>query len=241
MKTAAVIIVSIFLCITKQDSFAQNHRHECETWFGYISSVKVSEHWAIWNDFHFVPNSFFVNRHGLTYVSSKHLDITAGYANILTTAPFSQSLIRHEHRPWGQVVGRIGLNKHFSLRSRFRYDARFRKGIEEQSIIDNYIFYHRLRLFNNIRYSLMPNGKPTWHFDILHEFLYNIGKQVDNGTDQHRVFLLAGRHIKGLNIMVGYHLRAIPQANGYLLRHGFTIWMVHNLSRKCINDGCAAD
>ena len=223
------------------NAHAQQRQHQGEVWLGYISSVKFASHWAMWNDAHFVPNSFFIHRHGLTWIQSDRFDVTAGYANVYTATSFTNRLVRHEHRPWGQAVVRFGLNKHLSLRARFRYDARFRQAIASEEVFDNYIFYHRLRLFNNLRYNILRDGKHTWHVDLMHEYLYNVGREIPNGTDQHRIFLLAGRNLKGLNLMAGYHLRVIPHTNNMLFRHGFTLWVVHNIQRKCVGDNCAAD
>jgi hypothetical protein len=233
--------IFILLCtLTVCQCAAQQHRGEI--WGGYISSVKISDHFAVWNDFHFVPNSFFASRHGLTWAVNNNFDLTSGYAFVTTSTAFSNKLNRLEHRPWGQVVARFNVSGKFSYRTRFRYDARFRKTIFDNVVTDEYGFNHRLRFFNNLRYTFKTTETGSkFHFDVMNELLFNIGKNISNGIDQIRVFAMFGSTQKSLTIMAGYHFRYFPSLTEGRYRHGFTVWIIHNMHRKCTTAGCTAD
>jgi hypothetical protein len=228
-----LLLISAFLSTNEYS--AQQINHNNEFWAGYISSSKLSNRFALWNDVHMVPQSFFAYRNGLTYSLTKNFDVTAGYAWVTTATSFSTKLIRDEHRPWGQVIGRFTLQPKITYQVRFRYDARFRRELEfGNSLGDDFLFYNRLRFFSSVRFKLkrLPNDK-ILHLNILEEYLINAGKNAPNLFDQNRTFVMLGITKNQYTIQAGYHLRILPQgANGYRFNHGATIWFIHNLDLR---------
>ena len=51
-----------------------------QVWLGYITSYRFNEKYSLWNDWHIVPTSFFVSRHGLTRHLSQQVSMSGGYA-----------------------------------------------------------------------------------------------------------------------------------------------------------------
>lgn len=226
----AIFLIIIFVIHVPTLS-AQSITHEGEVWGGYISSIGLNEKFAIWNDFHYVNNTFFASRHGITYYFLSKFDVTAGYAYVTTNTSFSDNLIRPENRIWGQIVGRFKISDKIRYQVRYRHDGRFRKQLLNQEVIDERIFYHRLRMMNSLRFNFktLKNGK-IWHFDIMDEILFNAGGQINNGLDQNRLFIMNGLSGDNYTLMAGYHMRAIPTgAEHFTFRHGVTFWMIHYL------------
>ncbi len=96
-------------------------------WLGYMTSVRFSEKYSVWNDFHFVPETFGVARTGLTHHLGR-LNLTGGYAYLwLTPGIGNPKLSRPEHRPWGQAFISTPISSSWVLSQRVRYDARFRQ------------------------------------------------------------------------------------------------------------------
>ena len=50
-----------------------------------MTSVKLNNHFSIWNDFHYASENFFLARHGLTYNFSKQVSVTGGFASVSYT------------------------------------------------------------------------------------------------------------------------------------------------------------
>lgn len=203
-----------------------------EIWFGYLTSVRLSRNYSIWNDFHYIPEGFAVGRTGLTRHFSNHLDVTAGYAYALL--PLAGELKRHEHRPWGQIVLPADLGNGFSLLSRLRWDLRYRQQVAGAEIAEGYAFNHRGRVqavlrksfpkltFNNIIPSVV----------LADELLMNLGKEVvTNHFDQNRISLMAALRHKGLMLQAGYMNRYIQSATpgSYTSNHGMVFWLFHNI------------
>jgi len=232
LKKRLFLIMMMFLI--SLPTIGQEITHEGEVWGGYISSIRLSEKFALWNDFHYVTNTFFVSRHGLTYFISPKFDVSGGYAYVITNTSFSDNLIRPENRAWGQVVSRFPINDRLRLQVRYRHDYRSRKMVLNQEVIDDRIVYHRIRFMSALRFQIKTlNNGVKWHFDIMDEFLYNVGAQVNNGTDQNRLYLLNGLTGKNYTLLAGYHWRAIPTGNNnYLYRHGLTVWAIHFIEFK---------
>jgi hypothetical protein len=237
--TKAFIILIICLSFNVNKTIAQSDmpnsvNWEPEVWSGYITSINLNNKWSIWNDWHFIPNTFFVTRHGLTYSPIKDLSFTGGYAWLTTATSTNRSLVRPEHRPWGQIEWRKAVSKNSSFRLRYRYDGRIRNVVRDGQVIpDEYIFYSRHRLMASYRYNIFrfDNGNRL-HGNILNEYLYNQGRQVQNGLDQNRTYLMLGLSIPNLTILAGYHQRQIPQNSGWLIRHGFTCWLIHSIQKS---------
>ncbi|WP_143962810.1 DUF2490 domain-containing protein [Litoribacter populi] len=223
----SVVLFSIF---SISNLSAQTVEHQGEFWGSYISSLRVSEKWAIWNDFHWATTSFFVNRHGLTYFFDPKVSISGGYAYVVTATSFSDRLIRNEHRPWGQVVGNFWINDQISYQLRFRYDARFRQMVEGINVLDDRLFYNRLRFMATVRIPIHTiNSHTNIQLRIMDEILYNAGGKIHNGIDQNRLYILPTFTYRNLSVLAGYHWRVIPQTNNTVFRHGLTFWLIHNM------------
>ncbi len=222
------LLLLLLMALSAGAASAQTATHEGEAWAAYISSIRLNKRFALWNDFHYVTGTFFVSRHGLTYSLTPKTDITGGYAWVITSANGGDELLRPEHRPWGQIVTRGALTPKIGYQARFRYDARFRKRVSAGEVIDEWGFNHRLRLMGRLRFQLReyPSG---WrlHADVMDEFLFNAGRQIREGMDQNRLYLLLGLSRKNLTILGGYCMRALPE---HAFRHGAVVWVVHTIS-----------
>jgi hypothetical protein len=165
-----------------------------EYWFGLFLTHRINNSWSVWHDYHYTTNAFYLGRYGLTYLLPKETALTAGYAYVTTSTPFSTSIIRPEHRPWAQIEQRFAVAPLVTFRTRFRYDARFRKAISDAEVLDNRVFNHRLRFMNSLRFFLSKQpGKPHWHFNVMHEMLlFADGPFSHVTTDQNRFYLMPG-------------------------------------------------
>lgn len=234
-KIKSIICLSYIYIILSE---AKLHAQTSEIWFGYMTSARATERSALWNDFHYVGTSFLALRTGYTFFAHQNVDITAGYAYVVTATPFSSQLIRPEDRPWGQIVWRYFPLDNIRLRSRFRYDARFRKAISSTEVLDEIVFTHRLRFMQDARFKLknFGNGRKL-HLNIMYEGLFNAGPDNRRGTDQHRYYLLPGFQFGNFNLMVGTHLRSIQSSSGRNIRYGACFWLTHifDLRKKSKN------
>jgi hypothetical protein len=202
-----------------------------ELWSGLILNARVADHWSLWQDMHFVPNSFYITRSGVTYHHRDRWVVTGGYATVLTATPFSNRLIRPEHRPWGQAELRLPLKNGTQLRSRLRYDARFRRELSDATVIDRYLLYHRVRFMTGLRF---PLSKPGVALNIMQEALFNHGANAPSTwLDQWRLFTLFEFPLGPLRSMAGYHARLLPNASGqHAVRHGVTIWFLYGIDGR---------
>ena len=210
---------------------AQNHKGE--VWVGYINSVALSNRWYFWNDYHFVPESFALYRFGLTYETKSGLRFTNGYAHVWTSSPNSTALNRGEHRLWGQAIKNFKLAHRVRYNLRLRYDFRFRESLDFVGNVEdrNYRLNYRWRISNNLRFKLTdPSEGKFFHIDLMNETLYNSGKELVNGFDQIRNYVLFGYTNPKITFLAGYSNRFFPNANGlWRMNHGFTVWVIHRM------------
>ena len=198
--------------------------HEDETWLGVITSIGINEKWGIWNDFHVVPNLFFIHRHGLNYQVNPNLRISGGYAHLYSKTSASTNFDRNEHRPWWQAQLNKPLNGGYSLNFRFRHDFRFREVVSAGLATEDWFFTHRFRFQVNLRKRLDSFlGSQNFHLNVRNEYHYNISRDIPNGMDQNRSAILLG-HSKGKRtILSGYMLRAFDRPQ---LNHALVFWVV---------------
>jgi len=205
-----------------------------EIWGAYINTIQLNDHWKIWNDYHYVPNGFGIIRPGITYQTKKGYQFTLGYAYVRASTPKTSQLIRNENRIWGQAIKNFKLSPKFQYIIRFRYDARFRASFDEQGDVtkNQFTFNNRFRLMQDLRYRLTPIQKENyWHIDFINEALLNTGKQIDNGIDQIRSYLMIGYSKPNLTLLAGYHQRFIPsKSQNWTLNQGLTIWLIQNIN-----------
>jgi len=225
-----ILNVMLLFSLTGQILFSQSDPAN-EVWAGYITSYRLNEKWGIWNDFHYIPTSFFVTRHGLTYFVNPRFEVSSGYAWVTTATSFSSELVRPEHRLWGQAEWRYQLTKRWAIRARLRYDARFRRALGTNEVLDDYIFANRYRLMGAVRYKIMrfSNGSSI-HLNMLNELLFHSGSGVTSGPiDQNRTFILSGYTNGRFTIMAGYHQRVFPLSDwSFRVNNGFTFWLIQS-------------
>lgn len=195
-----------------------------EVWLGFMTSVDVNERWGIWNDFHLVPNLFFIHRHGINYKPTRNLRITVGYAHLYTKTSANPNFDRNEHRPWWQAQLNKPLNGGYSLNFRMRHDLRFREVVVGGFASDEWLFTHRFRFQVNLRKRINAFlGSPNYHINVRNEFHYNLSSDIPNGMDQNRSAVLLG-HSKGKRtVLSGYMLRTFTNQDP---NHALVLWVI---------------
>lgn len=206
-----------------------------EVWWGVMTSVQVSERWAIWNDSHFVNDLFFIFRSGLTYHPKKsNFNATVGYGYLTLAAPFSEGrLIRSEHRPWMQTVYNIPSNSRLSNSLRFRFDVRFIENLEVDRIGEGFSYNHRWRFNHSLRYNWEDLiFKETRFFTtILNEALFNGGPGPNGVRHEHRTFFLGQLNKGNFTYSLGYVVRYINVSPTLArINHGPVFWLSINLN-----------
>lgn len=185
--------------------------YENQVWIGYITDSRVSERVSIWNDAHFVPESFLIVRTGATYRFNFSEKVrgtsTLGFARLWLYSRNDVTPTRNEYRPWGQTTAAFNINK-FTITNRLRYDARFKQEIEDNTLLDSYEFNWRLRYFLMVKYPLFINAEKNteWYVYSFNEILYDTGRNVTNGfrLNQNRFTVGVGYKIDNLKIQLGY-------------------------------------
>mgnify|MGYP000846168500 CR=1 FL=1 len=203
-------------------------------WLGYITSYRFSEKNSLWNDWHLVPGSFFVSRHGLTRHLSQQVSVTGGYAWGFLTTPGSGSerLDRFEHRPWAQLLMNIPLGTKYTFSNRIRYESRFRQNVTNGETDTGFVFNHRVRFMLAFRRPL--TGLRLWDetpFVVVgKEFLLNFAPQITgNQLDQTRTWLMLGYQTGKITLQGGYMYRYVPSTTPATFNHYHTavLWVTH--------------
>jgi hypothetical protein len=213
------------------DGKAQETEFRNEYWFGLFFTHKLNKKWSAWHDHHYTTKAFYLSRVGLTYLLPKETTITVGYGYVATATPFSERIIRPEHRPWAQIEKRFAPIPTLTFRTRFRYDARFRKAISEDEVLDEFTFNHRFRFMNSLRFFVYKHpGKPKWHINLMHELLlFANGPLNVVSIDQNRYYLMPGITFKHTTLLTGYYIRALPPREGkQVINQGLCFWLLNN-------------
>ncbi len=203
-----------------------------EYWLGYITSIQIAPKLSIWNDFHFVNDVFWINRHGLTWHFKPGQSITGGFAYLLTATSFTNGLVRDEYRPWAQYEASGSLGNKYGYRLRLRYDHRIRREVQSGRLTDDFIAYNRWRFMATLRRNLKKysNGHRL-SINLHNEVLFNQGAEAPPTIlDQYRIFLLMGFSIPNMNIQAGLHDRMIPRGTDIEHNWGFTIWVIQRFN-----------
>lgn len=218
--------------------FAQNKDNQniFQGWVGYVTSYRFHTQYSLWNDIHYNPTSFLVLRTGITRHFSENMNLTLGYAFTWTAPPFTDELIRKEHRPWGQFVINTPIqNSRLQLNHRIRYDMRFREKIENNILVDDWILVHRVRFMTGLRIPLTsPDRKNMIFFNIFDEAMLNFGETIlRNNLDQNRIGIMIGKNINPFTFQIGYMHRFVPAniPNTFTNVHSLVLWINHNLKR----------
>jgi hypothetical protein len=230
------VIVMLFLMARHLDVFSQTASnkqtfHNNQIWLGYVTSAKISQRYSVWNDVHYVPESFFIIRTGLTRHLDKNLSLTAGYAFLKTAAP-DLSLTRTEHRPWSQIQNTNKFARTWGLTQRVRYDARFRQEIKDGSMTDDFIFNHRIRFLLSLRkdFGGRPDKQSHLYAVLSDELLLNYGRQVSSGLDQNRLAISLGIQKENIQYQLGVMNRLVQGTTGRVLNHTLVLWVSHKLN-----------
>lgn len=201
-----------------------------QVWIGYMTSTKISDKYSIWNDVHYVPESFAIVRTGLTRNVLNNGGITVGYAFLKLPVSPETKLERNEHRPWAQVQLTAPLAAKWSVTQRIRYDARFRQRINDGELADGYTFNHRLRLLLSIRKNIgncSARGVQPY-LAVSNETLLNFGKEITYNTfDQNRASLSFGIQKKQIQYQLGFMNRFVQTGPArYSSNQTVVIWVI---------------
>lgn len=212
--------------------------HQQQLWLGFLTQTRFADRYSWWNDAHFVPGAFYIARTGLTYHFSQELSATAGYAYLgLPLGTVTRNLERREHRPWAQVVHNLLLDEQWSVASRFRYDARFRRNVEEGALAPGYGLTNRARLQMSVRrdFSELSWGRRRMvpYLSVANEVLVDAGP-AGVRLDQNRI--TAGLGVAGRRVAVqaSYMNRFVhltspsPAGAEYMMNHTLVLWVFHH-------------
>ena len=206
-----------------------------QVWLGDITSYRFNEKYSLWNDWHIVPTSFFVSRHGLTRHLSQQVSMSGGYAWGFLPTPGSGSdrLDRFEHRPWAQLLMNIPLGTKYTFSNRVRYDARFKQNVTNGETDTGFVFNHRVRFMLSFRRPI--TGIRLWDqtpFVIVgNEILLNFAPQITgNQLDQTRSWVMLGYQTGNLTVQGGYMYRYVPSTTPatFYHYHTATLWVTHS-------------
>jgi hypothetical protein len=227
----------LLLCSLKVWAQTKTTVEKNQVWIGYMTSAMVSQKYSIWNDIHFVPESFGIVRTGLT----RHFDnttFTAGYAFAwLTPGGDNTSLTRSEQRPWCQLQFNLPVNRKTTLVQRTRYEARFRENVAQGETVDGYTFTNRVRFMVSLKRTLgHTEGKSIIPYVcVAEEVLLNFGENSNNIFDQNRISLSFGLQKKNIQYQVGLMNRFVQAtADKYVLNHTLVFWVTQKFDLKKI-------
>ncbi|MBX3251684.1 MAG: DUF2490 domain-containing protein [Myxococcales bacterium] len=217
---------------------AREVRHQRQLWVGYMTQLRLTDRFGLWNDAHLVPGGFYVLRTGLTVHAHERVAVTAGYAFLgLPVGSLTPDLKRTEHRPWGQIVYSAHLGERWRIQQRFRYDARFRRNLDEGGLAPGYALTNRVRFMLNFRRDLtrLRFGPMLPYFTFGNEVLLNFGRRVVyNHLDQNRVSAALGVTYRGLSVQLGYMHRFVQleAGNRFVANHTLTLWVFHAIDAR---------
>lgn len=204
-----------------------------QVWLGYMSSTRLSQHYSWWNDFHFVPQGFFVARTGITR-HIKSVNLTAGYAYLLLPTYSGSSLQRKEHRPWAEIFYTLPVNKSVQFIQRYRYEARFKENVKDSMVTNGYSFTNRARLFFGLRKNFKWNesAKITPFILVADELLVNFGANVTYNTfDQNRILVSIGLQKGNTQYQLGYMNRFVQTGvSEFSNNNTICIWVTQKFS-----------
>lgn len=212
-----------------------------QPWSGIMTSLRVSERFSIYNDFHYGRYLFVAYRPALTYHSKNDkLITTAGYANIRLSAPFSEGkLIRPEHRSWLQLVYRIPSTKSLSTSFRFKYETRFIRDLNSESLANTYSYNHRWRFNNSLRYNIFTGNNITRQVNgvLINESLITTGPGPNGVFFEHRTNIMGEYRNGNFVYSAGYMFRFLGiNPNLVRINHTFVFWLTINLNFKKNNE-----
>jgi len=237
LNRAFVFFVFISFSLKAQTPIKQVAERN-QLWLGWMTSGKISDKISLWNNFHYVPETFLVLRTGVSYYVLPNFILTGGYAYLnLPTISDDIKLNRTEHRPWGQLLVNHKVSPKLHMINRVRYDMRYRQDFSDGRLDDSFTLTHRLRMLISMRWPLkgyeIKGGTPF--INLSNELLVNFGKSVVlNHFDQNRLWLTFGIQIENFTFQAGYMHRYVQLASGtnFMLNHTAIIWLTHNFDLR---------
>ena len=244
----ALLFYPLCFCSTVRKAAAQAtppkiFTEQYRAWGGYMTTARISKKLSIWNDFHFVKQTFTVLRTGLMTHLADNATFTVGYGYLILPINVNDNILnRKEHRPWTQLQISSPLNKNIQLTNRIRYDFRNVQKVVNGELSEEYLAYHRLRFLVSFRYRFhkLKWKEGTPFINLANEVLLNFGEDIlYNQFDQNRISLTTGIQFKYLVFQTGYMYRFVQQSTGnrFINNHLWIIWINHtiNLIRKDTN------
>ncbi len=230
----AVLMFSVLKIYAQRLPISQQ---EQQLWFGYITDLKFDDKWSIWNDSHWVPNSFFILRTGLTRQwKEQRIRTTVGYGHLWAYPPRGNVTFRPEHRLWGQTTWTHGERKPWGYLHRLRYEARFRGTIVDDFLLNEFNFNYRFRYLFQMRYFLTKpqENKLDWFLTASDEVLLNMGSEIRNHfrLDQNRISAGAGFQYQNITVQLAYVNQLIESNIDYNFRmnHNLQLLIFHNFN-----------
>ena len=221
------ILILSFTVFSQEKEIKTNQQF----WGGYMTSAQISEKYFLWNDFHYVPDGFFVARTGLTRAFYEKLYLTSGFAYLnIPTLSNNVKLNRTEYRPWMQMVANHKLTNDLIMINRVRYDLRFRQDFSNGELSNTFTFNHRLRMLIGLRQHFAKKSllSGTPFVNLTNEVLVNFGNNVTtNYLDQNRTWLTLGLKLDNISFQVGYMHRFVQlaQNQNFVRNHTLIVWI----------------
>lgn len=242
MNRFTKLFVLIFILFQGLKQMAQeDFVYENQVWVGYLTDTKVSNRISIWNDVHYVPESFLILRTGATYRFNFSEKVkgstTLGFARLWLYSRNDATPTKNEYRPWGQTVASFQLNK-FTITNRFRFDARFKQRIENNILQDDFEFNWRWRYFLMASYPISKNEEKniTWFAYTFNEILFDSGKNISNGfrLNQNRFSVGIGYQLEDIKIQLGYinMIKNPPVTGNKIMANTAMLMIFHNFDLR---------
>lgn len=224
-------LLFLFLFISTHSQTINNQKSQL--WLGVITNTKINENYSWWNDLHFIPENFGIIRTGLTYNFNNKFknNITAGVAYLVYSPIENQTVYGKEWRPWLQSNVNFK-DSFFDYLLRFRYEARIRAVILENTLQNEFNFNNRIRLMFQARHFFVTSKDFYWM--ISDEVLINSGNLINNyeRLDQNRISLGIGYKHKQTTIQLDYMNQMILSNKNsiYNMNHNLQVLVLHNFS-----------
>lgn len=241
-----LVWISCMLMVKSVFGQAKHTAHIQQSWLGYMSQTRLSEHWGIWLDLHLRTREDFITdlstgiiRPGITYYASERLRFTAGYAYVnFFPADDHPGVSQPEHRPWQQVYWQVPGNRS-RLVNTIRLEERYRRKIKDaDELAEGYNFNFRARYSNALLLPLSRNAFAgnTLSISLNNEVLVNFGKNVvNNYFDQNRLLIGFAYHMNSKDyLQFGYMnlFQQLPAGNQYRMFHVARAYFYHNIDLR---------
>ena len=195
MKLKLLIFLSFVLPVAVLGQTEKVVNQKVQTWISINTVTKFSEHWGVSADAHIRTedflgeNNFYFLRGGLTYIPTKKLSLTAGYAHLwLAPSNPDWSTYSDENRFYVQgnlntTAGKVGMLQ------RIRIEERWQEKIVNDQETDNNRFTTRFRYLLSFNIPIFKK-KTLPLLVVSDELLLHFGKEVIYNTfDQNRFFV----------------------------------------------------